>query len=294
MKEQRTLCKLSYELDPDLYTIDLSSLYHDKEIVAIKMLMTPFGQSGICQINKKHIFYFEWRFDLYDSDGVKYVISDRSGYGKLTAKQIKKLDFNQIEIYVDSTKINQNDFLCNDLYDIDYYSIYRVMAAHCYFIYRGESKTSYRMEFKLFDNNYISFVTYDSKQLSNKNSWGSSDSNIFYSNSISDTIYNNMTNPSEEKISCFNKINNCKYCENENICQKCNDGFSLFNGKCESTSNFENNLKYITPDNRINYKTCYSMINKCEEYNYNDYSFNEFHCTKCSKGLILNEVYECV
>ena len=294
MKENRNLCKLNYELDPDLYTVDLSGLYHDKDIVAIKMLMTPFGESGICQINKKTIFYFEWRFDLYDNDGKKYVISNLYGYGKLTEKQIKKLDFSKIEIYVDNKLINQEDFLCKDLYDITYYSIFRVMAAHCYFIYKGESQDSYEVVFKLFDNNYLSFVTYDNKYLSNEDSWGKSDSKKFDSSSISDTICNNIKDPFEERISCINKINNCMYCENENTCQKCNDGFSLFNGKCESSANFENNLKYFTPDNGTSYDTCSSIITNCEECSYNDYSLNKFHCTKCSKGLRLSVTYECI
>ena len=88
--------------------------------------------------NGKTIFYFEWSFDLYDNIGLKYIISNIPGYGKLTEKQLKKLDFSQIEIYVDGKLINQTDFLCKDLHDLDYFAIYRVMGAHCYFIYNGE------------------------------------------------------------------------------------------------------------------------------------------------------------
>ena len=168
------------------------------------------------------------------------------------------------------------------------------MAAHCYFIYKGENQNSYKVEFKLFDNNYLSFVTYDNKHLSNKGSWGKSDSKYFYSSSISDTVCNNMIDPFEKRISCINKINNCKYCKSENTCQKCNDGFSLFNEKCESSANFENNLKYFTPDNGTNYYTCSSIITNCEECSYNDYSLNKFHCTKCSNGLRLSVTYECI
>ena len=84
------------------------------------------------------------------------------------------------------------------------------------------------------------------------------------------------------------------YCENENSCKKCKDGFSLFNGECLDSTKFVNNLQYYTPDNGINYYTCSSKINNCEECSYNDLSFNKFHCSKCSKGLYLSETYECV
>ena len=84
------------------------------------------------------------------------------------------------------------------------------------------------------------------------------------------------------------------YCENEKTCQKCNDGFILFNKKCESSANFENNLKYFSPDNGTSYDTCSSIISDCVECSYNSLSFNNFHCSKCGNGLILNESYECV
>ena len=291
--QERNLCKLNYELEPDFYTINNFGLYEEKNIVAIKMLFSPFGNSTICQKNGKTIFYFEWRFDLYDDIGLKYIISNKAGYGKLTEKQLKKLDFSQIEIYVDRKLINQKDFLCKDLYDLDYYSIYRVMGAHCYFIYNGEKKYSYNVQFKLFDDNYLSFVTYDNKYLSDRDSWGKSDTITFYS-SNSDTMCNNIKDPFQERISCINKIKNCMYCENENLCQKCNNGYSLHNGQCESSTNFENNLKYYTPDNGINYYTCSSKISNCEECSYKDYSFNKFHCSKCSNNLRLSVAYECV
>jgi len=51
----------------------------------------------------------------------------------------------------------------------------------------------------------------------------------------------------------------------------------------------QNNLKYYTPDNGINYYKCSSKINYCEECSYNDYTFNKIQCSKCSNGLILNE-----
>jgi hypothetical protein len=110
----------------------------------------------------------------------------------------------------------------------------------------------------------------------------------------SDYICNNIKDPFEERISCINKINNCNYCENENSCQICIDGYSLFNGKCEPSSNFENNLKYFTSDNGISYEICSSTTSNCEECSYNAHSFNKFHCSKCGNGLILNETFECV
>ena len=287
VKEQgRNLCKLNYELVH-------FDLYKEKSIYAIKMLYSPFGNKTICQKNGKTIFYFEWSFDLYGYDGKKYIISNRVGYGQLTEIQIKLLDFSEIEIYVDKILINQKDFLCKDLYDLDYFSTYRVMGAHCYFIYHGEKKSSYNVQFRLFDDNYISFVTYNNKYLSNYDSWRKSDTINFYS-SNSDTICNNIKDPFEERISCINKIKNCMYCENENSCQKCKNEYSLFNGKCESSTIFENNLKYFTPDNGKNYYTCSSIISNCEECSYKEYSFNKFHCSKCSNGLILNEAYECI
>ena len=139
------------------------------------------------------------------------------------------MDFSKIEIYVDKKLINQKDFLCKDLYDLEYYTIYTVMGAHCYFVYNGEKKFSYNVQFTFFDDNYLSFVTYDNKYLSNYDSWEKSNTKTFYS-SNSDTICNKIKDPFQERISCINKIMNCMYCENENTCQKCKIGYSLFNG----------------------------------------------------------------
>jgi hypothetical protein len=212
----------------------------------------------------------------------------------LTEKHIKKLDFSRIEIYVDNNLINSKDFLCIDLYDMDYYAIYKVMGAHCYFLYNGEQKTSYNVEFRLFDDNYLSFVTYDNKFLFNKDSWGRSKIINFYSEPYFDSLCNKIKDPFQERISCFDKINNCIYCKNKNSCEKCSDGFSLFNEQCLSLTFFENNLKYFTPDNGKNYYKCSSKISECEECSYDDYSFNKFHCSKCSNGFILTETFECV
>ena len=35
------------------------------------------------------------------------------------------------------------------------------------------------------------------------------------------------------------------------------------------------------------------MINDCDECSYDDYSFNKFHCSKCTQGQQLNETHEC-
>ena len=289
-EQEKSLCKIKYELDSDFYT-DLFGIKHKKNIYSIKLYKSSFGNHAICQKNKKTIFYFEWKFDLYDYDGTNYKINSKLGYDQLTEKNIEKLDFNNIEIYVDDNLINQNDFICKDLYHMDSFEN-GAIGIHCYFIYNGENKKSYNLEFRLFDNNGLSFVTYDNKYLIDK------DSNVKLGkiafNSNSDTICNNIKDPFQERISCINKIKNCMYCENENSCQKCNNGYSLFNGKCESSTKFENNVKYYTPNNGTSYDTCSSKIKNCEECSYKDYSFNKFHCSKCSNGLILNETYECV
>ena len=83
------------------------------------------------------------------------------------------------------------------------------------------------------------------------------------------------------------------YSENENTCKKCKDGFSLFNGECLPSKDYQNNLKYYTPDNGINYYTCFSKINNCEECYYDYFSFNNFHCSKCLNEFNLYENYEC-
>ena len=299
-EQDRNLCKLKYELDPDLYTKDISGVYHQKNIFAIKMLMSPIEYHTICQKNGKTIFYFEWLFDLvgYDITEKNFLVSkDKvkfSSYSLLTQKHIKKLDFSKIEIYVDNKLINHEDFLCIDLYDTVYYVIYKVMGAHCYFIYRGEKKESYYVIFRLFDNNYLSFVTYDNKFLSNKNSWGQYYSAIFYPSSNSNSSCSIIKDPFQERISCIDKINDCMFCENENVCQKCNYGFSLYNEHCLPSTQFQNNVKYFTPDNGTNYYTCSSIISDCEECSYDAFSFNKFHCSKCSNGLKLSETYECV
>ena len=82
------------------------------------------------------------------------------------------------------------------------------------------------------------------------------------------------------------------FCENENKCQKCNYGFSLFNEQYLPSKDFQNNLKYFTNDNEINYYSCSSMMSDCEECTYEDYSFNKFHCSKIINGQKLNETYE--
>ena len=168
------------------------------------------------------------------------------------------------------------------------------IGIHCYFIYNGENKDSYNVELRMFDENDLSFVTYDNKYLINKDSNIQSGKITFNSNSNSDTICNNIKDPFQERISCINKIKNCMYCENENLCQKCNNGFTLYNGKCESSINFENNLKYFTSDNGTSYEICSSIISNCEECSYKYYSFNKFHCSKCSNNLRLSVTYECV
>ena len=179
-EEERNLCKLKYEIDQDLYTIDTSGVYHEKNIFAIKMLFSPIGNHTICQKNGRTIFYFEWKFDLYGYEGSykrRFILNENkikysSGFAKLTEKHIKKLNFSLIEIYVDNKLIDPNDFLCIDLDDIDYYTTYQVMLAHCYLIYNGgEQKSSYSVKFRLFDDNFLSFVTYDNIFLSDEDSW---------------------------------------------------------------------------------------------------------------------------
>ena len=298
VEEGRTLCKLKYEIDyPDLYRKNSSGVYQEKNIFAIKMLMSPIENPQICKKNGKTIFYFEWLFDLYgyDPNIRKFIISTGSrysSYSHLTEKHIKKLNFSQIEMSIEGQTINQNDFICKDLYDVNYFT-YRVMAAHCYFIYNGEEKSSYTAQFKLFDSNYVSYVTYDNKRLDNKDSWGPSEGIYFYSSSSNSSFCSNMKDPFQVRASCTNKINNCMDCQNENTCIKCNYGFSLFNGQCQSSTNYKNNKKYYTPDNEINYYPCSSMVKGCEECSYDALSFNKFHCTKCSSGYNLNEGYEC-
>ena len=65
------------------------------------------------------------------------------------------------------------------------------------------------------------------------------------------------------------------------------------NGQCLPLTNYQDNLKYFTPDNGINFFLCSSVIDYCEECYYEYFSFNNFHCTKCSNGLNLDESYEC-
>ena len=300
--QNRNLCKLNYEIDPELYTkYYYFNFYKENNIFAIKMLYEPIEKRVICKKNGKTIFYFEWLFDLYGNDGYSernFVINNDKAkyrtYGKLTEKHIKKLNFSRLEIYVDDNLINPEDFLCIDLYDTKYYGIYIVMAAHCYFIYNGEEKSDYYIKFRLFDNNYLSFVTYDNKYLSNHDSHGKSETINFSNSSSASPFCDEIKDPFQDRISCIDNINNCMYCESENVCQKCNYGFSLFNGECLPSIDFQNNLKYFSPDDGINYYICSSKIRGCEECSYNDFSFNKFHCTKCSTGLELSESFECI
>ena len=218
------------------------------------MLHSPIENEMICKKNEYIIFYFEWLFDLYGNQPfeTKLILNEETiksspyEYSLLTESNAKKLNFSRIKIYVDNNLINQEDFLCIDLHDKDYYSIYRVMAADCYIRYPDQQKTSYKIEFKLFDNSYKSYVTYDNKFLKNKDSWGKS-TTIYYSSSLldSDSSCSIKKDPFLERISCIDKINNCMYCENESSCQNCNYGFALFNGECLPVENLRGSLKYL-------------------------------------------------
>ena len=298
-ENNRLLCKLKYEINPDLYRA-VSGVYYEKNIFAIKMLWSPIDEYVMCKINKRTIFYFVWLFDLFGYDqGIKRFIFKKESinyepytYSQLTEEHIKKLNFTRIEIYIDDNLIDPENFMCKDLYESVYYGTYRVVAANCYLIYNGESKEYYFVKFRLFDDDYLSFVTYDNKFLSNRESWRK-DQGIYY-DTYTDSFCDSMKDPFQERISCTDKINNCMYCENENTCEKCKYGFSLVNGECLPSKNFENNLKYYTPDKGINYYSCESMIKNCEECSYDYLSFNKFHCTKCSKDTQLSDTYECI
>ena len=88
-EEEKSLCKIKYELDPDFYATDLFGIYHRKNIYSIQIYNSPFGDFSLCQKNKKNIFYFEWKFDLYDYDGTNYKINSKLNYDHLTDKNIK-------------------------------------------------------------------------------------------------------------------------------------------------------------------------------------------------------------
>ena len=297
IEQDRNLCKLKYELDPDIYIKDIFGTYTEKNIIAIKMLYDPIYNETLCQKNGNKIFYFDWLFDLYDNQNNKCILSKNKGllYTQINEKFIKKLNFSLIEIYVDDNLIDENNFICKDFYESEYFEIYYVMGAHCSFIYNGDNKDKdyYNVKFKLFDNNYISYVSYDNKFLNNEDSWKYSKSMTFYNVPYDDTECDLKNDPFQERISCINNINNCMYCKNENSCEKCNYGFTLFNEQCVPSIDYENNLNYFTPDNGTNYYTCESKMSNCELCTYNSYSFNKFHCTKCTNGFGLSKTFEC-
>ena len=143
IEQQRNLCKLKYELDPDFYVKDifgiLTEIYTEKNIDAIKMLYKPFYNQKICKKNGNTIFYFDWLFDLYDNYDNNCIFSKKIGFTQITENYIKKLNFSLIEIYVNDALIDSNNFICKDLYETDYYSIYTVLGAHCYFIYNEDN-----------------------------------------------------------------------------------------------------------------------------------------------------------
>ena len=146
----------------------------------------------------------------------------------------------------------------------------------------------------MFDNNYISYVTYDNKFLKNKESWGKSKMMTFYFDSNDDSECETEKDPFQERISCIDRIKNCMYCKNEDTCEKCKYGFTLFEKQCFPSKDYQNNLKYYTPNNGTNYYICSSKMGNCEYCSYTDFSFNKFHCSKCSNGFELNESYECI
>ena len=83
------------------------------------------------------------------------------------------------------------------------------------------------------------------------------------------------------------------YCENENSCKECNNGFSLFDGQCLPSIDLQNNLKCFTPDNGTHYYTCSLKVSNWNKCSYDDFLFNKFHCSQCSNGLKLIKTNEC-
>ena len=67
----------------------------------------------------------------------KEKIKNSSGFALLTEEHIKRLNFDEIEVYIDNNLVDQKDFVCIDLYDTSYYTTYTVMGAHCYILYNG-------------------------------------------------------------------------------------------------------------------------------------------------------------
>ena len=130
--------------------------------------------------------------------------------------------------------------------------------------------------------------------LSGEDSWKFSEIFNLYNSSISNFFCEKIKEHFQKRISCIDTINNCMYCKNEYLCKKCNYGFSLFNRQCLPSINFQNNFKYYTPDNGINYYTCSSKNSNCEECSYDDTLLNKFHCSKCSNGVMINKSFECI
>ena len=129
--------------------------------------------------------------------------------------------------------------------------------------------------------------------MENEDSWVKYDTINFYSNFDLSSLCDEIKEPFQERISFVNKIGNCMYCESDNSCIICNYGFSLFNGQCLPSNDLEKDSQYYNPVNGTNYYTCASKITNCEKCTHNELLFNKFHCSKCSKGLYLNEIYQC-
>ena len=91
---------------------------------------------------------------------------------------------------------------------------------------------------------------------------------------------------------CYIDVQNClNYGQNE-ICQKCDEGYAFLEEirtVCKNKTEFE---EYYTKDNGISYYKCDNLIkngiNKCKkcEYNYND---NEIICNECQSDYILKD-----
>ena len=110
-EQQKSVCILKYELDQDFYTNDVNGIYFRKNMYSIQIYKSPFDNFAICQKNKKNIFYFEWKFDLYDYDGNKYKIKTLLDYELLTEKIIAKLDFSNINIFINDNLINKKNII---------------------------------------------------------------------------------------------------------------------------------------------------------------------------------------
>ena len=121
--------------------------------------------------------------------------------------------------------------------------------------------------------NYDYSKCIESKNYINNNEYFSKDNGISY-------------------ISCYNLINNCKRCLNDNICIECfNDYFTIGNDMSKCVHISEIDYDNCEKENEKHYICYYNKIENCKKY----YNIRKENCSECNNGysIVNNDNTKC-